>query len=248
MSAPIGAEGTYSIQTDDRGSSIHIHISEPAGVKAENLSLSTWGASFVLANRLHKIKLPSVESQNGIPDQTSPVLELGAGTGLVGLSAAAIWKTGVILTDLPPIVPRLAANIGLNTSLLAEAGGSACCGSLNWTNPTTIETFGGSKPKALHPVPCNKPSFILAADSIYAEDHPTLVSNTILTWLAKRPNSRGIFCYPLRIAYIDPIRTFWNLMEAGGLECIDEGREDGGEEWNEVANTPYEWCVWRWKA
>jgi hypothetical protein len=34
---------------------IDIHIQEPKNSISENLSLSTWGASFILANQLYKI-------------------------------------------------------------------------------------------------------------------------------------------------------------------------------------------------
>lgn len=251
MASPIASKGSFSVKTDGRGASIHIQISEPAGVKAENLSLSTWGASFVLANLLHKIRIPPslvrAEVRNDTREQELPVLELGAGTGLVGLSAAAIWRTGVTLTDLPSIVPGLVANIALNKPLLAKAGGSASCGSLDWSSPTALQpcTIDTAPPPAS--TSSSKASVILAADVIYTEDHPRLVSNTLLTWLAPGYDSMVIMCYPLRMAYIDHIREFWDLMDAGGLECREEGREEGGDEWNEVANTPYEWCVWRWK-
>lgn len=36
-------------------------------------------------------------------------------------------------------------------------------------------------------------------------------------------------------------------MEAAELVCVEEGRQSGDEEWNELAHTPYEWCMWEWK-
>ena len=245
MASPIGSQGTFAIKTDDRGSSINIRISESAGVKAENLSLSTWGASYVLANLLHNIKTLQYIRNGENPEQLS-ALELGAGTGLVGLSAAAIWKCKVTLTDLPPILPGLAANTCLNKTLVAMHAGSISCGSLDWAHPQTIITYPSD---TLIPADyTSRPSIILAADTIYTPEHPLLLSNTIRTWLASGPHSRAILCYPLRMAYIDHVREFWELMEAGGLECIEEGREEGREEWNEVAGTNYEWCAWAWRG
>ena len=253
MASPIGSRGSFAIQTGHKGSSIHIQISEQAGVTTENLSLSTWGASFVLANHLHKIQLPRLPVQGvaleTVEEQLS-ALELGAGTGLVGLAAASIWKARVTMTDLLPIVSGLSANITLNRDLIAQSGGSVSAGSLDWSKPfqidalpdTTMERHPRVQPES------SKPNIILAADTIYDEEHPQLLSNTVCKWLRPGPRSRAIFCYPLRMAYIDHIRQFWDLLEAGGLECIEEGQEEGDESWNEIFNTPYEWCVWSWKS
>jgi hypothetical protein len=252
MASPLGTKGTIAVKVDGKGTSIDIHVSEPPGVKAENLSLSTWGASYILASHLHNITLPSHPIRNGGHHHLANnnwILELGAGTGVVGLAAAAIWKANVVLTDLPSILPGLAANITANTSLLMQCGGSTSYGYLDWTHPLhlSIETpLNGSKTKSIGPNN-SKPSVILAADTVYTEDHPELLSRTILTWLSPTAEARAVLCYPLRIAYLNHVRSFWEMMETGGLECIDEGREEGREEWNEIASTPYEWCVWRWK-
>lgn len=239
MASPIGVSGSSDVKVDEQGSTITVHISEPDGLSAENLSLSTWGASFVLANNLHKVSLPHVPSSH-----PPNVLELGAGTALVGLSAAAIWRANVTLTDLPAIVPGLVTNASLNRTLLREKNASAAAGSLDWTEPDKIR-FSDSK--EVQAGLASKYQVILAADTIYDEDHPRLLTNTITTWLAPGPDSRVILCYPLRMAYIDHVRDFWERMEAAGLECCEEGKAAGTEEWNEVSHTPYEWCIWRWK-
>lgn len=243
MASPIGAIGSFDIKADSAGNTVKVHISEPDGVSSENLSLSTWGASFILANHLHKISIPSSKNTG---DQLR-ALELGAGTALVGLSAVAVCKADVTLTDLPAIVPGLEANISLNRAVIQQNGCQVQAGSLDWTTPDKIVTSTGDDISAEAQSTCNKFPLILAADTIYDEDHPELLTNTIATWLAHSPDSRAVMCYPLRMAYIDHIRDFWERMEAAGLECCEEGKETGEEEWNEVANTPYEWCVWRWK-
>lgn len=239
------------MQSDHHGSSINVHIIEQAGISAENLSLSTWGASFVLANQLHKISIPSKpkdEISSGGEQPRLSVLELGAGTGLVGILAAALWCADCVLTDLTPILPGLDANISVNEQLLSRNASSASCASLDWNRPYEIKVGSHSnRTMARNMTPRDwKADVVLAADTLYSEEHPLLLVKTIVTWLAPGPHSRAILCYPLRIAYIDHIREFWELMETNGFTCLEEGREEGDEKWNEVANTPYEWCVWAW--
>lgn len=36
------------------------------------------------------------------------------------------------------------------------------------------------------------------------------------------------------------------LLESGGLEAIEEGREIGGEDWDD--EVLHEWSVWRWRS
>lgn len=42
------------------------------------------------------------------------ILELGAGTGLLGLTATMLWNKTTVLTDLPDIVPNLDVNLKKN--------------------------------------------------------------------------------------------------------------------------------------
>jgi hypothetical protein len=129
----------FNINQNASGTTLPIHIDEKDGIIAENLSLATWGSSYVLANHLQKWKdTPPIKTAQKNATNSVPVLELGAGTGLVGLSAAAIWKLPVILTDLPPIVPGLAQNIALNRELLSQKSISARCGALDWTQPEKL--------------------------------------------------------------------------------------------------------------
>lgn len=213
---------------------VEIKIAEPA-LRAQGLSLQTWTSSFVLASLLHKVRV-EIPFLNG----ALPVLELGAGTGLVGLTAAALWNVPVVLTDLPPIVPGLAGNIKLNATIVK---GLVTCGSLDWAEPEHLTLENGQTLSAS----ANKACVILAADTVYSDEHPELLSKTIIRWLADGSSSRVILTYPLRVAYLDQIRDLWDLMEAGGLEAIDEGREQvSGDEWDDEGLC--EWSVWRWKT
>ncbi|EME45018.1 hypothetical protein DOTSEDRAFT_170156 [Dothistroma septosporum NZE10] len=243
---------SFHVTTDDKGSQVEVAISETPGLKAENLSLATWGSSFVLANLLHTWKITDENSKpdhvNGDGAQISdplPVLELGAGTSLVGISAAAVWQVPVVVTDLEPLIPGLAQNISANTTLLEKRSASVTCGTLDWSKPTFLQLAGHQA--TVISARKTKAKIILAADTVYAEDHPELLTKTITAWLAHGPDSRAIFCYVLRHSYIDIIRDLWEQLETIGLECIQEGQKDADpDKWDDVA--PFEWCVWRWKG
>ena len=229
----------YDIPLDNDGT-ITINITEPM-ISAENLGLSTWGSSIALASRLHSVKPEAL--QTGSPLQ---VLELGAGTGLVGLSAAPIWQADVLLTDLEPIVPALHVNIRLNKSVLHSGRGSARCGCLDWSIPDDLRlSASGSapnQPTTIHPDE-NKMDIILAADVIYWEEHPAMLATTILLWLKRSNNARLLLLYPLRIAYLDQIRELWQLLEAGGLRSVEEEKiAVPGDIDDEL-----EFSIWQWE-
>lgn len=241
---------TLKVQISD-SSQIGISIVEPKGSGADNLSLSTWGASFILANQLYKIDVSEAFASNPKREESSQhatILELGAGTALVGLTGALLWKRSAILTDLPSIVVGTAATVEANATALAASNVSVKCGSLDWFRPTNL-SFHQPEPNAgkvpdLDPT-THKFPIILAADVVYDEEHPDLLLQTVTTWLAKGRASRFVLAYVLRHAYLDVIRDLWEKFEAAGLECVEEGQTTGDASWDEMA--PYEWCSWRWK-
>lgn len=248
--------------TDRHNQTLKVHISddEQIGIKileptdsiSDNLALATWGASFILANQLYKIDVSEAletsaksNESNGSPPH-SPILELGAGTALVGLTAALLWKRNAILTDLPQIVTGTAATVGANAAALAASNVSIHCGSLDWFKPSQLSFHAPSAGNLPDLTPtAHKFPIILAADVVYDEEHPDLLLQTVSTWLAPGKASRFVLAYVLRHAYLDVIRDLWAKFEEAGLECVEEGQTTGDESWDEMA--PYEWCSWRWK-
>jgi predicted nicotinamide N-methyase len=210
-----------------------VHIAEPA-LRAQNLTLVTWTSSFILASVLHKLDI-NISSRSRVP-----VLELGAGTGLVGLMAASLWKKPVYLTDLSPIVPALSSNISLNSATIKDL---VKCGSLDWNEPDFLFVGEGEKISA----DTDKAQVILAADTMYSEEHPELLSKAIFRWLAPDSSARVIMTWAMRVAYLDQIREIWAILETTGLECILEGREQATDDsWDDEGLC--EWSVWRWKT
>ncbi|EJD38330.1 hypothetical protein AURDEDRAFT_187738 [Auricularia subglabra TFB-10046 SS5] len=235
---------TYNIVQDaTSGERVTVQLSVPL-LKADNLGLATWGSSYVLSNLLHRLNPPNLGSTGPVT-----VLELGAGTGLVGLSAAALWKTDVVLTDLAPILPGLAANIALNRALLDANAARVSCGMLDWNTPERLlwaTDLPGTIAKGIRNDEANKASVILAADTMYWEHHPRLISQSIFAWLKKSPDARAVVCYSMRTAYLECMQEFYERMENGGMELVLEGREElPNDEWDD--EKLYEWNVWRWK-
>ena len=227
---------SFPVTLDECGRKSTISIADPSSITAENLALATWGSSVVLSNTLHKLPRPDLTG-TGLKTSTVSVLELGAGTGLVGLSAAAIWKTTAVLTDLPPIVPNLEANIDLNRDVVARHGGEAHCGVLDWSSPDADVL-----PKQIGTA--SSARVVLAADTVYSEEHPELLCRAIASRLERSREARFIMCYPLRIGNLDYIRDLWQRLESMALKSIQEGREELDQDWDE--DVECEWSVWAW--
>jgi len=125
---------------------LRIEIREPPLV-GDDLGFKTWGTAWAIAQELEAIGAEHFQhllqnhetfttaSGQPIRQMQTRVLELGAGTGLLGLAAAATWGTNVVVTDLPLFQENLQHNISKNSALLNERGATVTCDILDWTNP-----------------------------------------------------------------------------------------------------------------
>ncbi|KAJ6260803.1 Protein-lysine N-methyltransferase rrg1 [Drechslerella dactyloides] len=246
---------SFTIPTREPERSIEIRIAEPQ-LRADGLGLETWASSYILSSLLRNFRVP-FDDESRTPNDilrnaNIPVLELGAGTGLVGLSAQAIWGVPVLLTDLQPIVAGLQTNIDLNPEIsrgavnpaAATVNYSARCGTLDWKSPSTLELGTGD---CVYSSSTSKAHVILAADTVYSEEHPELLTRVIKSWLAPDPDSRVVIAYSMRVAYLDEIRDLWNRFEEAGLEVMQEGRETAQEGMFDD-ELLIEWSVWKWKT
>ncbi|RRT53878.1 hypothetical protein B296_00039229 [Ensete ventricosum] len=95
-------------------------------IRSQGLSFQLWPAASSLVSLLDSrpsaLLLPA----------TSRILELGSGTGLVGIAAAAILGVSVTLTDLPHVLPNLRFNAESNAAAVAARGGSLDVRQLRW--------------------------------------------------------------------------------------------------------------------
>ncbi|KAI9836997.1 MAG: hypothetical protein M1819_000646 [Sarea resinae] len=240
--------------TPSTTASITLH--EPS-LTADNLGLKTWASSYLLSRRLHLLQLPHSSSEDFRPR----VLELGSGTGLVGIAAATVWGAQVHLTDLPEIVTNLAHNVDANLSVINENSGKATTGVLDWTQ------FSTDTPLSALSTPWSSPSFanlpsssefyptILAADPLYSPAHPQLLVQTINALLSRTPGARVVVELPLREAYMPEIEEFGARMHDIGLLVLDEGEEVGFDDWGGGAEdggglreVRCWWGIWGWAA
>lgn len=256
---------TYHISKSDT-ETVPIVIAE-APCKAEGLSLVIWSSSFMMSNLFHKLDIDRSQlrppggatGDAGDDEDRYSVLELGAGVGLSGISAAAVWGTRALLTDLPTIVPGLQVNAGHNAAVLAAHGAHVGCGTLDWNEPDTIVVHhhhdsnnsnnnksSNSRTTTIKVTPKTAFPVVLAADTMYTDEHPRLLTQAIRACLRRTPAARAVVLHPLRLCYIEHTREFWARMEAAGLVAAEEGRDEINlAEWDD--ERLHEWSVWKWK-
>ncbi|KAJ5682912.1 hypothetical protein N7462_006077 [Penicillium macrosclerotiorum] len=239
----------FNIPTSS-GEDYTLTLHEPS-LTSDNLGMKTWVSSYLLSHRLHRLlesppqlvpagttNPSTVSNQNNKPMRA---LELGSGTGLVGLSFAALTgkSATVHLSDLPEIVPNLAHNAALNVELLNKTEGTVTTGVLDWSvtptpSPTADERF----------------DVILAADPLYSPKHPKWLVDTISPWLSKGLDARVVTEMPLRDAYLPQVQEFRQRMTDLGLVVVEEGEETGYDDWESASGEALAvkcwWSVWGW--
>eukprot|EP00892_Ulva_mutabilis_P008692 jgi/Ulvmu1/6195/UM028_0051.1 len=131
---PFRYDGDFKI----RGSPIHIHQEGGAG---RGTAWCVWDGAAVLARYIDLCgedvfsgRHSDCRLAQGIR-RPSCCVELGSGTGLVGLSAAQCFQVPIVLTDLPAALPALQANIDLNPGLKSLAVPVA----LDWAAPVIAD-------------------------------------------------------------------------------------------------------------
>jgi len=223
---------TFQIPTGSR--SVQIVLHEPS-LTEDNLGWKTWASSYLLAKRLHLLRLPEAPAGS-----QRRVLELGSGTGLVGIAAAAVWGAAVRLTDLAEIEANLAMNVRDNVQVIESSGGVATTGVLDWS-----DTKNSPSDEIQYPI-------ILAADPLYSPEHPASLVQTIGRYLHRSAEARVIVELPLREAYAPEIDDFHHRMRALGLEVREQGEETGYDDWRAgeeggLKEVRCWWGVWAWK-
>lgn len=215
---------------------VELTIHEPP-MTADNLGLKTWASSYLLAKQLCSLR-------RYIPDLPSDavILELGAGTGLVGMAASAVFQKDVILTDLPEIVPNLEQNARSNESAVSCCHGNVSAAVLDWTKPEELQS------DACNGLPNSFP-LIVIADPIYSPEHPRILVNAIDWHLSKDDSARVILELPLRDAYFAERQDLRDRLASIGLGVVEQGEEVGYDDWSsgngeELTEVRCWWSVW----
>ncbi|KAI1501169.1 putative methyltransferase-domain-containing protein [Biscogniauxia marginata] len=214
-------------------------IREPP-ITGDSLGLKTWGSSYLLALLLGQVAAGSLAHLFDSGHLATPldVLELGSGTGLLGLAASAIWKANVVLSDLPTIMSNLEHNIETNRATIESLGGRVSSGTLTWgSEDDSAERFAKK----------NQFKIVLVADPLYDNDHPELLSSAIHEQLTKDKDARAIVMIPQR----DPttkrlMAEFLSNMAqtASPLALLEEHILAGQDDWDEDEETPEVQCWW----
>lgn len=202
---------------------VEIILHEPT-LTDDNVGFKTWASAYLLSKRLPTLGLPAFLG-------SAKALELGAGTGLVGLAVAAILKIPVLLTDLPQIVPNLRRNVDANASTL---GGCVDVAVVDWR-----KGVGEVVDEEL------KYELVLAADPIYSPEHPALLVGMVKKWLKRMGQARVVVEIPLRDGFDGEREDFARRMEAAGLVVKMEGVEGGLDDWG-TGEVQCRWSVWGW--
>ncbi|KAL7141782.1 hypothetical protein ABFS83_08G076700 [Erythranthe nasuta] len=137
---------------------------------SQGISFQLWPAAATLVTLLDRHKLhhptttasPLSSTLNALitPHRRLRILELGSGTGIVGIAAAALLGAKVTATDLPHALPNLQFNVAANAGIFEPHGGAVEVAALQWGEKKDMEAIGGR----------DQYDLILGSDVVY-HDH-----------------------------------------------------------------------------
>lgn len=205
-----------------------LSIREPP-LTGDALGLKTWTSSYILAQLL-----PSIAASPPLSHLfTTPplkILELGSGTGLLGLAAACLLPgSSVMLTDLPLIVPNLAHNVSLNRATVSAHGGTVDAAALTWGGAADARFATGEERYQL----------IIVADPLYDDDHPGLLAGAIDEQLGLDGEARVLVMVPQRDETTRGLYAAFQAAMAGreaAMVCVEESLVAGEDGWGDAGD------------
>ncbi|CAN4080068.1 unnamed protein product [Withania somnifera] len=116
---------------------------------SQGLSFQLWPAATILVTLLDSTRrngstpfselFKRPEKGGSLPLR---ILELGSGTGVVGIAAAAILGAKVTVTDLPHVLPNIQFNVDANSQVLEQQSGVVDVAALSWGESQHMEAVG----------------------------------------------------------------------------------------------------------
>ncbi|KAK3354246.1 putative methyltransferase-domain-containing protein [Neurospora tetraspora] len=229
----------------DENGDFDLAIREPP-LTGDSLGLKTWGSSYVLAQLLPQFSAGPL-AHLFLGDEPLDVLELGSGTGLLGIAAACLWKADVVLTDLPNIIPNLSHNAELNRETVEAHGGRVEAAALTWGSDDYEEDshlrFGEG----------NRYKLVIVADPLYDDNHPELLSSAIDAQLSLESDARLLVMVPQRDETTKALtKSLRSKLEQASSpltlveDAIASGEDDWGEgETDETDRVGFWWGIYR---
>lgn len=120
-------------------------------IPSQGISFQLWPPATTLITLLDRHRsshptdatsLSSLFNSSGSLHRRLRVLELGSGTGAVGIAAAALLGASVTVTDLPHVLPNLQFNVDANAGILELHGGAVEVAALQWGDIQQMEAVG----------------------------------------------------------------------------------------------------------
>jgi len=150
------------------------------------------------------------------PDNSPVVLELGCGTGIVGITASKMKLSDhIIITDYQDDIINIAKeNLKFNNC-------DAIVGKLNWFDvENLIQCSSSHQNNPIFPLPFHSAHIILASDCIYSNAQALALPNVIDAFLDFNPDSCAHILLPLRPIYQKELALFEETMSERNFSSL----------------------------
>ncbi|KAJ7197933.1 putative methyltransferase-domain-containing protein [Mycena pura] len=206
-----------------RGPPISVKLRDiPLDDGMASVGAQTWGGACVLAEIISiqpaDFGLEAVDADTRPGRRTTlRVLELGAGTGLVGIAVGKIAmqlarETTVVCTDAyPPALENLAANIAANFPAADDCAVSVSSHLLDWS------ALARAPLEDVIPPPLDAPfDLILGADIVYEAEHAVWIRACLVRLLTRTASACFHLVIPLRRTHARESSTIETVFASDG--------------------------------
>ncbi|GFQ06671.1 protein-lysine methyltransferase mettl21c [Phtheirospermum japonicum] len=112
-------------------------------IPSQGIAFQLWPAAATLVSLLDRHRRREPTPLSSLFTSRPRLLELGSGTGLVGIAAAALLGASVTVTDLPDVLPNLRFNAAANAAVVELQGGAVEVAALSWGDERQMEAIVG---------------------------------------------------------------------------------------------------------